>query len=154
VSHVALAAVLQMSLLATGADEYKVAYKASQEEGKPLVVLVGAEWCPGCRTMKNSVMPEVKAHGKLDAVAFTQLNTDNQRELSQKMMSGNLIPQLVMYTKTADGWKVDRLVGAQSTAAVEQFIAKGVAETAKNQAVAAISHRDGAEGNKEKAEKK
>lgn len=150
-SHIALAAVLQMSLLAgaAGGSDYKVAYKSAQETGKPLVVLVGAEWCPGCRTMKNSVMPQVKAHGKLDAVAFTQVNSDHERELSQQLLSGNMIPQLVMYTKTADGWKVDRLVGAQSTAAVEQFIAKGVAEMAKQQAVASVSHRDGVEKNKE-----
>jgi hypothetical protein len=37
-------------------------------------------------------------------------------------MEGNLIPQLVMYEKAADGWKLKRLVGAQSVEAVQEFL--------------------------------
>ncbi len=131
-TSLALAAMMQVSLLATGATgtaNYAEAYKSTQESGKPLVVLIGADWCPGCRTMKGSVMPQLAAKGSLKNVAYAQVNTDAEGELAGDLMQGNLIPQLVMYVKTADGWQLKRLVGAQSASAVEQFI--GSAATPK-----------------------
>ncbi len=124
---IAMTAMLQISLLATGASNitantYAAAYKETQENGKPLVILVGAEWCPACQSMKTSVLPEIAAKGGLKNVAFACVNTDQQRDLADKLCEGNLIPQLVMYEKTADGWKLKRLVGGQSVLAVEEFI--------------------------------
>jgi thioredoxin-like negative regulator of GroEL len=136
----AFAVVLQASLLATSSENasynYADAYKATEESGKPLVVLVGAEWCPGCQAMKTSIMPKVAAHGGLKNVAYAQVNTDRQGELARQMMSGNMIPQLVMYTKTADGWKRQRLIGAQSPEAVESFLNSAAEATHTVSAVA------------------
>lgn len=134
----ALAALLQVSLLATGTDNYKNAYEETQETGKPLVVLVGADWCPGCQTMHNSVMPELASRGDLKKVSFAQVNTDREGTLANQLMAGNRIPQLIMYTKTADGWKIDRMIGAQSPEAVEEFLSKASTPT---QTVAAVQSR-------------
>lgn len=124
-NSIALTALLQVSLLATGADNnYRQAYQDTQDTGKPLVVLVGADWCPGCQTMQNKVMPTLAAHGDLNKVAFAHVNTDREGPLAHQLMSGNTIPQLVMFTKTADGWKLQRMVGAQSPEAVQEFIGK------------------------------
>ena len=120
----AFIAVAQLGILAFGADNYRQAYNASQETGKPLVVLVGADWCPGCQMMHNTVMPELAARGALSNVAFAQVNTDREGPLANQLMTGSRIPQLVMYTKTADGWRVDRMVGAQSPEAVEEFLGR------------------------------
>lgn len=149
VSSLALSAVLQISLLAAVSDNslsnntlsnitsntisngpvthaapntYVDAYKDNQESGKPLVVLVGASWCPACQSMKTSIMPAVAAQGGLANVAFAYVNTDAQSGLAGQLMEGNLIPQLVMYEKAADGWKLKRLVGAQSVEAVQEFL--------------------------------
>jgi thiol-disulfide isomerase/thioredoxin len=138
VTSLALSTLMQISLLATGANNnitantYADAYKATQDNGKPMVILVGAEWCPACQSMKTSVLPEVAAHGGLKNVAFACVNTDQQRDLAGKLLEGNLIPQLVKYEKTADGWKIKRLVGGQSVSAVEEFIG-----AAKEQPIAA-----------------
>jgi len=72
--------------------------------------------------MKTSIMPSVAAQGGLDKVAFAYVNTDQQNELAGKLMEGGLIPQLVMFEKTDDGWKQKRLVGAQSVSAVVSFV--------------------------------
>jgi len=70
------------------------------------------------------VMPELAARGALSNVAFAQVNTDREGPLANQLMTGSRIPQLVMYTKTADGWRVDRMVGAQSPEAVEEFLGR------------------------------
>jgi len=106
----------------SAAGTYAAAYQDTQDSGKPLVVLVGATWCPACQGMKTSTMPEVAAKGELRHVAFAYVNTDAQSDLAGKLMEGNLIPQLVMYQKAGDGWTLKRLVGAQSVEAVEEFL--------------------------------
>lgn len=113
------AAVLQASLMGVQESSYEQAYKQA-EAGKPLVVLIGADWCPGCRTMKNSVMPQVRRNGALENVAFVELNTDQQRDLTGQMMKGGSIPQLVIYHKDAEGWNRRVLVGARSAGEVER----------------------------------
>lgn len=131
-----LAAAVQISLLSTTAG-YADAHTAMLETGKPLVVLVGADWCPGCRTMKTSVLPELRRRGRLDGVAFATVNTDEENGLARKLMRGGSIPQLVMYRKTAAGWRRSQLTGAQSVENVEAFIAEGVADAVHEPAVAA-----------------
>jgi len=106
----------------TEAHTYAEAYKQTAETGKPLLILVGASWCPACQSMKTSIMPTVAAQGGLDNVAFAYVNTDQQNDLAGKLMEGNLIPQLVKFEKTGDGWKQTRLVGAQSVSAVVSFV--------------------------------
>jgi thioredoxin-like negative regulator of GroEL len=136
VSSLILSLTLQISLLAAVSDNaaistpsapapnaYAAAYHDTQESGKPLVILVGASWCPACQSMKTSIMPAVQAQGGLSDVSFAYVNTDAQHELAGQLLEGNMIPQLVMYEKAADGsWKLSRLVGAQSVEAVQGFI--------------------------------
>ena len=121
-----LASVLQLSLLSTGAETYAEAHKINAETGRPIVVLIGAEWCPGCRTMKNSVIPTAARKGLLEKVAYAQVNTDKEGKLARKLMQGHSIPQLIMYRKTADGWRRYSLVGAQSVEKIEAFLNQGV----------------------------
>jgi thioredoxin-like negative regulator of GroEL len=103
-------------------EQYDVAYAQAQENGKPLVVLVGAEWCPGCVKMKNQVIPVMKSNGSLEKVQFAQVNTDNDPELAEQLMRGQSIPQLIMYTKTDTGWKRHQMTGPKSVSEVESFI--------------------------------
>jgi len=121
-----LTAIMQVSLLSTGATEYAEAHKVHFDTGQPMVLLVGAEWCPGCVQMKNSVLPRVARRGLLRKVAFAHVNTDRDSRIAQSVMQGGTIPQLVMYRKTPNGWKRHMLVGAQSPEKVEAFINKGL----------------------------
>jgi thioredoxin-like negative regulator of GroEL len=125
----------QTSVKSTDAQTYADAYKQTVESGKPLVVLVGASWCPACQSMKTSIMPSVAAQGGLDKVAFAYVNTDQQNDLAGKLMEGGLIPQLVMFEKTDDGWKLKRLIGAQSVSAVVSFVG-----SAERSSVASKAH--------------
>ncbi|HVA51791.1 MAG TPA: thioredoxin family protein [Pirellulales bacterium] len=123
---VTLSAVLQVSLLATGANEYAAAHRVHQDTGRPMVLLVGAEWCPACAQMKNSVLPRVARRGLLRKVAFAHVNTDRDSRVARSVMQGGTIPQLIMYRKTNNGWRKHMLVGVQSPEAIETFINSGL----------------------------
>lgn len=128
--------LLQAALMTTGAQPYEDAFKDHEASGKPLLVLVGADWCPACVTMKTGTLARMERTGKLKKVAFSIVNTDNDRKVAGSVMRGGTIPQLVMFTRNAEGkWDRQQLTGAQSEQAVEQLISEAVTRQAKVEAV-------------------
>jgi len=128
------AILLPLGLLAAGKEDYESAYDRAQADGRPLVVLIGAPWCPGCRTMKQSTMPRLNRTGKLAGVVYTEVDSDEQPKLATKLMRGNSIPQLVVFYKDESGWRRGQLTGAQSESQIEALLKKAVgaqAESAK-----------------------
>ena len=122
--QVALNVLLQAAAIGAAGQDYATAWQQSVDSGKPLVVLVGADWCPGCQQMKNGVIPEATKRGMLNKVNFAHVNTERDSALASKLMQGGSIPQLVMYYKTDAGWKRDQITGATSAGAIQAFIAK------------------------------
>jgi thioredoxin-like negative regulator of GroEL len=122
VSSIVIAALLHASLLPSGSQSYAEAHRIHLETGKPLVVLVGADWCPACRTMKQSTLPQAQRQGVLNGVALAQINTDQQPELARQLMRGGSIPQLIVYHKVDNGWQRRDLVGAQNVSAIQQAV--------------------------------
>jgi thioredoxin-like negative regulator of GroEL len=116
--------LLQAAAVTAGGHDYATAYQQAVDKNQPLVILVGADWCPGCQTMKNSSIPELQRTGGLNTVAFAQVNTDRESALAGKLMRGGSIPQLVMFYKTEDGWKRDQLTGAYSAGDIKAFLQK------------------------------
>ena len=130
-----LATILQASIIAVGADDYAAARRETTDTGRPMVILVGADWCPACQTMKNEVVPQVKRRGLLGRVAYAVVNLDRQKDLGQQLVADGPIPQFIMYRKTREGWKRRRLVGGQGAETVEAFIKEGL-ELDKNDKLA------------------
>ena len=89
-----LALLLQMSLVSSDGTRYADAYQKTASTGQPLVVLVGTDWCPGCVTMKNAVIPQLQRAGGLNRVSFALVNADSERELAGKLMRGGSIPPI------------------------------------------------------------
>jgi thioredoxin-like negative regulator of GroEL len=136
VTSLSLAASLGVSMLAPGAETYATyadAYRLTRETGRPMVVLVGAEWCGACQTMKQEVIPQVRRRGLLGKVAFAMVNLDRERALGTKLTRGGPIPQLLMFRRTSDGWRLSRLTGRQSVGDVEAFIDRGLRRDAAAQ---------------------
>ncbi len=123
----ACATLVYASLAATGADTYADAHRSSVQTGRPMVVMVGTDWCAPCQQMKKTVLPQIRQRGLLRRVAFAFINPDRESELANKLTGGGPVPQLVMYRRTADGWRRRKLVGGQSVEAVEKFINEGLA---------------------------
>ncbi|MBN2022578.1 MAG: thioredoxin family protein [Pirellulales bacterium] len=130
----ALALLLQVSAVAADGDSYREARRETTETGRPLVILVGAEWCPACVEMKKEILPTIRRRGVLKRVAFAVVDLDRQRRLGRELTEGGPIPQMVMFRKTPDGWRRRTLIGGQSPDVVERFIQQGIAldEAAKN----------------------
>lgn len=143
----ALSLVIQSSLLGGGAEPYDAAYHKAEETGRPLLVLVGADWCPGCRTMKSSVLPRLQAGGKLASVQWALVDTDRQAALAGKLMRGGTIPQLIVFSKTETGWHREQITGAASEAAVEGLIRRAVDAQAASRTAKKDSESSTAEAN-------
>lgn len=107
-------------------ETYDEAHRVTTETGRPMVVMVGTDWCGPCQTMKKKILPRVREMGLLKKVAFAVVNADRDQDLARKLTGGGPIPQLVMFRKTPQGWMRRKLVGGQSVETVEQFIHEGL----------------------------
>ena len=107
-------AILHAALLSTGGATYTEGINSNLQTGRPLVVLVGADWCPHCRVMKQSTLPQVAQRGLLGKVAFAEVNSDHEGALASQLMEGGPIPQLIMYRKSGDGWQRTSLIGSRA----------------------------------------
>ena len=132
-TNLTLSILLQVSILGAGpqakANEYAQAYEKAAANGQPIMVLVGADWCPACVTMKSAVIPEIRRRGSLGKVAFATVNTDNQSQLANQLMTGGGIPQLIMFYKSDKGWKRTQVIGSVSAETVETMINRGISAT-------------------------
>jgi len=122
------AIVLQTVIFSTGVLPYSTAYERTENNGKPLLVLVGADWCPACQEMKSSTLVNMVKNGKLQGVEYAIVNTDQDSKLATKLMRGESIPQLILFERTPTGWRRTQLTGAQSEQRVSTFIERAVVE--------------------------
>jgi thiol-disulfide isomerase/thioredoxin len=124
-----MTAMLQLVAVASPANtavaeaDFAKAQTRSLAKGRPLVVLVGADWCTACVHMKDTVLPQVARAGGLKQVEFAYVDMDRQPELASRLSQGGPIPQLIRLKKTRDGWQHKRLVGAHSVKTVTYFVA-------------------------------
>jgi thiol:disulfide interchange protein len=121
---------VMVAVTGNGGDKessYAKAYHRAQEENKPLVVLVGADWCHACQIMKADTIDPMKKEGLLEDVVFTHVDRDADPELAEKLMgSATTLPQLVVYTKVDSGWKRTAVGGVQSRGRVRDVIRKAL----------------------------
>jgi thioredoxin-like negative regulator of GroEL len=121
------AIVLHHALLAVNPSSYHAALSDAQANHRPLLVLVGASWCPGCRTMKQSVLPGLARRGALQSVSFAAVDSDAEAEVARQLMRGGSIPQLIAFSQTADGkWHREQIIGATSEQEVQSLIARAL----------------------------
>ena len=122
-----LAGVLQWTIsAATPSESYAEARQVVEATGKPMLVMVGAEWCGPCQKMRTQILPRLRDRGALRGVAFAHVDADEQSRLAAELTGGGPVPQLVMYRKTPHGWFRRKLVGVQPVETVERFIQEGV----------------------------
>ena len=122
-----LATALSLLLVSANDDSYEAAHQKTMETGRPMVVLVGATWCPACREMEKDVIPEVRQRAVFKRVAFAHVDLDQERELGKDLTAGGAIPQLIVFRHNKEGWTNERLIGGHSVEQVEKFIKKEVA---------------------------
>ncbi len=126
-----MAVVLQASVASSGEKSYTEAYHQSTKSGRPLVVMLGADWCPACVKLKNTIMPQVAQTGGLKDVELAYVDVDKEPGLAKQLVRGSSIPQIVRFERGPKGWESDHMVGAQSPGKVAEFISGMKAKAAE-----------------------
>jgi thiol:disulfide interchange protein len=119
--------VLQHALFAANPATYQEALQDAQQHQRPLLVLVGAQWCPGCQTMKHQVFPSLARRGALKAVTFTTVDYDADSATAQQLMRVGTVPQLIVFSPLPSGkWHREQLVGETNEAEVQSLISRAL----------------------------
>ncbi len=123
--------LLPLALVSADATPYQTALRDAEANNQPLIVLVGADWCPGCRTMKHSVLPALARRGAFKDVSLTTVDTDREPQLAGQLMRGGSIPQLIVFSRNEDGaWRREQIIGATSEANVLSLLARAATKPA------------------------
>ncbi|HMO12655.1 MAG TPA: thioredoxin family protein [Pirellulaceae bacterium] len=102
--------------------DYATAHELAMKGDKPLLVLVTAEWCPPCQVLKNTVLPDLLSQDAFKDYHFAMVDYDKQNQLAKKLIQNRGVPQLLLYEKHDDTWKLRFLAGAQSRDVVLGFL--------------------------------
>lgn len=108
----------------TAPGDYTLAYKKSVEEDKPLMVVVGAEWCPACEVLKKTTIADMQKTGELDKVSLAVVDRDEEPELTKQLMGDEkMIPQIIVYHKDSKGsWRRRKLTGYQPAQPIRSLL--------------------------------
>ncbi len=79
-----------------------------------------------CVILKRDVMPKLKKTGLLDQVEFVYLDFDQNRTLVSQMMVNEMIPEMILYRKTASGWTRSNLNMSEKLEEIQAFIKAGL----------------------------
>lgn len=92
---------------------YDEAYRNAMEHNKPLVVVVGADWCPACVEVKRRIFPNLFKRLQRNRFCYAEVDFDNERQLSYQLMESGVdtLPQTIIYYRENDNWRKKRWVG-------------------------------------------
>jgi thioredoxin-like negative regulator of GroEL len=107
---------------------YDDAYESATKSKKPMLILVSADWCPACRVMKQTTLPQLFREGKLVGVCYTIVDIDQMPRLSSQLMRSSTIPQLILWTPVSDGWQRTYLQGGQAPDRIVEMVRNGLDE--------------------------
>ena len=107
-------------------QNYTLAYQQSVAENKPLMVVVGAPYCPACEVLKKTTIANMSRSGELDQVSLAVVDREKEPELAKQLMvNEGMIPQIIVYTKSPDGrWNRNKLMGYQPVQPVRTLLRK------------------------------
>lgn len=103
-------------------SEYDQAYNNAMVDKKPLVVLIGADWCDGCRVMKHGILPKIFNKIKYrNGVHYTVV--DCESEIGKSILNGSdTIPQVAIFVQSNNKWIRKTLIGTKAESEVELLL--------------------------------
>lgn len=77
--------------------DYRKAYRQAINDGKPLLVVVGADWCAPCKLYKN----ELKAlePAEMECVVAVYMDHDADPALAKMLSDSTSLPTTVLFVK-------------------------------------------------------
>ena len=106
----------------TDTTDYSTAYKRAMKGDKPLLVLVTAEWCPPCRRMKQSTIPQMMKTDSLDGFHFATVDVDRNARDAKNLIGDGQVPQLILFKKVDGKWKTTKMIGFGNPELVKSFL--------------------------------
>lgn len=101
-------------------DTYKSALSASRLDKKPMVVIIGASWCPPCRTMKDMIKknPSVSDGGHIVIIDYKSAE-------AKELYKGSSVPALIRFHWNGDRWVKTTKLGGQTYSQLKRFLLGG-----------------------------
>ena len=112
------------SVSAQQPTDYFTAYKNAQEGNRPMLVLVTAEWCPPCKVMKSTTIPQLMKRNAFSQFHYATVDLDAEERLAKQLIGDRGVPQLIMFEKQNGQWVRRYLRGIQTPETVEAFVAQ------------------------------
>ena len=92
---------------------YEAALKAGKQEGKPVIAIFSASWCPPCQTNKRNVYPSTEVKPFHDKFVWAYLDADEESNVpAMKKFEVSGIPHIQFLN--AKGTSIGSLVGGTS----------------------------------------
>ena len=108
-------------------QDYAEAYQQSINQEKPLMVVIGAPWCPACNVLKETTIKPMAQNGELDSVSVAVINRDDDPDLVKALTNGEkMLPQIIVFTKDQGQWKRRKLMGYQPKKPVRSLIKRAL----------------------------
>ena len=106
---------------------YDAALATAKKEGKPVVLVFSASWCPPCQSMKKNVYPSAEVKPMHDKFVWAYLDVDveaNAKAAEKFGVQG--IPHIQFLS--SEGKDVDKLVGGTAPADFAELLTKTLAK--------------------------
>lgn len=108
---------------------YETALATAKKEGKPIILVFSATWCPPCQSMKKSVYPSAEVKPLHDKFVWAYLDVDDAENAKAAEKYGvEGIPHIQFLTSS--GKNLDKVVGGAPPADFASTLTK-VLEKAK-----------------------
>ena len=115
-------ALLLPSALSAIGDKFTVAaFEAAQKAGKPIVVEIGAAWCPVCRVQKPIIEDIVMSERFKDMVYF-EVDFDRQKDVLSRFKVAKQ-STLIVFKGSAE---VGRSIGDTRRTSIEALMASAL----------------------------
>jgi thiol:disulfide interchange protein len=98
-------------------DDWNLAYRAAQVDGKPMLVYIRSAWCLPCERLKRDTLDPMRLDGEFQDVVYVQLDVDENAadvaEIRRRVRIGTAVPQLVYFAGV--GKKASRYIVGYTT---------------------------------------
>ncbi len=108
--------------------KYEKALKDHETNNKPIMVFIGAKWCPACKVMKSDTLEPMYSDKELNSVNLVILDADADKELVSKLtndIDSIKYPCTIVFTKNKD-WRKLSVLGRQTRDNLKEFIKKSI----------------------------
>lgn len=122
---IVFAAVVALSVLTASSAEFTNPAWANDDakrSGRSLLVLVSAEWCPPCQTLKATTIAQARREGLFIDINYVEVPSDGPD--AKELIGDRPLPQLVYFQREGDGWRKVYRSGVVPLKEFREFIGK------------------------------